>query len=422
MAALFIWLCTPGLAQTVAEAEAALVNGAPVEALDILDRLEVDPADDPLQILFIEGLAAMDAGQFQRAIRALEAMVTAAPDLTRPRLELARAYFLAGDDGNAMRQFELVTGGITDLAVLDTIEQFLAEIEARRTLWYSFSIGLAPDTNINAATDAATVDLAFIGLPFDVPADARAQSGTGLETSLGLDWRGRPDEVGGRWTAGATLFAREYSDDRFDDRLIDVTLGRQVRLSDWTLTFGPKALIRQSGGAVSERGYGLRLQGTHTPRATRQLSFSLGKDWDHNLLTDRRMARASASAGIVEALSGRTRAGVTLSLDRYHGEATTEARGVVGLTGLFYTEFADGLTVALRPRVSLAVYDQAVNGISGNRRRDITYGLPVEVSHRRLRIAGFQPYGQITWEQRDSVNPFFEYDRQRVFAGVSRRF
>jgi hypothetical protein len=406
----------------VAEAEAALMRGAPSEALAILDGLDQGESDDPLQILFLEGLAAMDAGQYQRAIRALEAMVTAVPDLPRPRLELARAYFLAGDDGNALRQFELVTGGITDPAVLDTIERFLAEIEARRTLWYSFSIGLAPDTNINAATDAATVDLAFIGLPFDVPADARAQSGTGLETSIGFDWRGRPGAEGGRWTAGGNLFLREYADDRFDDRLVDVTVGRQVVLSDWTLTFGPKALIRQSGGALSERGYGLRLNGTHMPSATSQISFGLGQDWDHNLLTDQRMARATATAGIVEALTGRSRAGVTLSLDRYHGEATSQARGVVGLTGLYYTEFADGVTVALRPRLSLAVYDQAVNGISGNRRRDVTYSLPLEVSHRRFRVVGFQPYGQITWERRDSVHPFFEYDRQRVFAGVSRRF
>lgn len=412
----------PGGAQSVSDAEVALSQGQPAEALDILDLVEPADVVDPLQFLFVEGLAAIEAGQFDRAIRAFERMVTQAPDLARPRLELARVYFLTEDDANARRQFELVRGGISEPTILANIDQFLDEIEARRRIRYSFSIGLAPDTNINAATEAATVDLAFFGLPFTVPPESRAQSGVGLETAIGADFRTKPSDQGGRWTGGANLFAREYNQDRFNDRLISVEAGRSFRVDAWRVDFGPRISLRETGGTLSQRSHGVGVSAERMVNPTTQLKLSLGQDLQRNLFTDFSTIHISANAQLTRAVSARARAGLTFALDRFHGEALTEERREISIGALYYTEFDAGLTLAVRPRVTHSTYDERINFISGDRRKDLTVSLPIEVSHRRLRIAGFQPYAQVTWESRESVHEFFEYDRRRLFGGISRRF
>ena len=85
------------------------------------------------------------------SIAAFQAILAASPDQTRVRLELARAFFLKGQDGLARRHFERVLAGDVPAPVVANVNRFLDEIRARRR-WSAYGgIGLAPDTNIGAA-------------------------------------------------------------------------------------------------------------------------------------------------------------------------------------------------------------------------------------------------------------------------------
>ena len=80
-------------------------------------------ADELAVRLFHLGMTALElAGQagrnvdrrelYDKAIEAFRAILVNRPELTRVRLELARVFFLKGQDGLAKRHFEVVLAGV----------------------------------------------------------------------------------------------------------------------------------------------------------------------------------------------------------------------------------------------------------------------------------------------------------------------
>ena len=69
--------------------------------------VELDRAAHPEADLWC-GVAAVDVGRPGEGVLAIERYVLRNPDDVRGRLELARAYFYAGDDVSSRREFEAV--------------------------------------------------------------------------------------------------------------------------------------------------------------------------------------------------------------------------------------------------------------------------------------------------------------------------
>ena len=123
----------------VAEAQALIDAGRFMEAVGILGPLV---AEDTIEAntLFLYGLAATGASQqagvpdetrdalLDQAIASFHAMLVRAPGLVRVRLELARAFYLKGEDGLAQHHFERVLAGNPPDAVADNVRRFLDEI------------------------------------------------------------------------------------------------------------------------------------------------------------------------------------------------------------------------------------------------------------------------------------------------------
>ena len=78
---------------------------------------------------------------------------SSAQDLVRVRLELARAFFLKREDDLARESFERVLAGEPPPTMAANIRRFLREIWARRRWSARFGLALAPDSNLNAASD-----------------------------------------------------------------------------------------------------------------------------------------------------------------------------------------------------------------------------------------------------------------------------
>ena len=105
----------------VADARVLIESGKYVEALDALRAL-VKTYPQRTDILFLLGLAAIERSEqsdiseadqevlLADAITALHTILIDRPDLVRVRLELARAFFLNGDDGSGARSFRACTG------------------------------------------------------------------------------------------------------------------------------------------------------------------------------------------------------------------------------------------------------------------------------------------------------------------------
>ena len=181
-----------------ARAKALMAEGRHVDALALLGPLvEIRPII--MDVYFLVGLASIGAARdpavsgenreafLDIAVRTFRAMLVRNPGLVRVRLELARAYFLQGEDAEAKEHFERVLAGENPEAVVANVSRYLAEIRKRKRWSSYFGFALAPDSNIGAASDDRTINI--FGLPFERDQEQLTSSGIGLSVWGGGEYQ-----------------------------------------------------------------------------------------------------------------------------------------------------------------------------------------------------------------------------------------
>ena len=227
----------PTVEEAIERARALMAAGEPGKALDLLRELPREGVRR-LSVLFQTGMAAVLASRkadlsederdalLDEAIAALHAILVERPDLVRVRLELARAFFLKEEDGLSRRHFDQVLAGNPPAAVVTNIRRFLSIMRARRR-WSAYAgAAIAPNSNINGATDAETVLIPVFGqlLPFRRSADSRSQSGVGFSLWGGGEYQHPLDERV-RMRFGADAARDEYGGSKFDRTFMGVHFG-----------------------------------------------------------------------------------------------------------------------------------------------------------------------------------------------------
>lgn len=120
---------------------------------------------------FVYGLAALEAGEPNESVFALERVAATATNAVlrdRARLELARAYFVTNNLSASENLFNSVLASNPPANVQQNIEAFLQLIEARRnaqspTFDWTIASEMGADTNINSATSNGLIDTPLIG-------------------------------------------------------------------------------------------------------------------------------------------------------------------------------------------------------------------------------------------------------------------
>ena len=263
----------------VAEARALIDAGRFEEAIVVLrPLLGQEPVDG--NVLFLYGLASLEASRrpgradedreilLDEAIAAFRAMLIEAPGLVRIRLELARAFFLKGEDTLARRHFEQVLAGKPPAEVVLNVTRFLAEIRARRRWSFHVGAALAPDTNIGAASDERTIVIG--GLPFRRDAEDLTTSGIGVSVWGGSEYQ-YPLRDDMRLRAGAHASRREYSGSAFDHMSLLLHAGPRVLVSpNAEASVLASAGQRWLGSSPDSRDIGVRVEtaGRFGPRVT----------------------------------------------------------------------------------------------------------------------------------------------------------
>src|SRR6185437_14556332 len=105
------------------------------------------------------------------------------PDDARGRLELARAYFYAGDDRRAREEFETVRSLDPPAEVRAGIQRYLDALRAREAQYLPrltayIEAGAGYDSNVNAGVSQADIALPVLGRV--TVADAGLQQGDGF--------------------------------------------------------------------------------------------------------------------------------------------------------------------------------------------------------------------------------------------------
>ena len=244
------------------QAKRLLAQKQPKQAYDLLLPQEAARAGDP-EFDYLLGLAALDSGQLERAVFALERVLAVQPDNHLARAEIARAYLEMGERDTARREFETVRRQPIPEDAKATIDRFLSAIAASDVTQVTgyVELGVGYDTNVNSATSSSQIALPVLGgivATLNPNATRRADSFGALSGGLNVTHRLSPEWaiVGG--VAGAGKFNRKAND--FDTQTFDANLGARWSMNKEAITVGAQfqefdldyGRFRETTGAVAQ--------------------------------------------------------------------------------------------------------------------------------------------------------------------------
>ena len=218
-------------------------------AFALLDPLEAERAGDP-EYDFLLGLAAIDSNHLTRAVFALERVLAARPDHPRARAEIARAFFLSGENETARKEFEAVKAAQPPAEVVATIDKFLDALNARVQAAKDakggvtgfLEIAFGHDSNVNAATGTSSFAIPlFPGPNFTLAPGATGQSGDFTLLSGGVNARKVLDDSVSVF--GSASFDQRMNStlDRFDTGSLSGSGGVTVLRNNDEFTFAAQA-------------------------------------------------------------------------------------------------------------------------------------------------------------------------------------
>ena len=251
------------------------------EALEILRPLAASDHPDQIDIRFLLGLSASRGSQatgleeeirlalLDEAIAAFRSILIHEPGLVRVRLELALAFYMKEEDQLARGHFERALVGRPPEALVANINGFLNVMRDRRRWRGYFGFSVAPDTNINAASDA---DIIYInGLPFRLN-QRQVSSGIGI-----VGWGGGEYQfpLAQRWRlrTGINVNHRDYKGGRFDQTFVGGFVGPRWLINRNTeMSLLATTSQRWWGGSSLSYDFGARLEVEHRVYAGLRLS------------------------------------------------------------------------------------------------------------------------------------------------------
>jgi hypothetical protein len=204
--------CALAVAAPVDDLRTAVEAGDSAAAYARHCATSIDAPDRPPEFDLWCGVAAVDIGRSGEGVLALERYVLQFPDDARARLELARAYFYAGDDVRSREEFEAVARTGPPPEVQAGIDRYLAALtdrearyRGRRTAFVE--VGGGYDSNANAGVAQADIGLPVLG-PVTVD-----DFGVRKESAFG--WLAAGAEIRHPVSAGLTVNASIYGGGAF---------------------------------------------------------------------------------------------------------------------------------------------------------------------------------------------------------------
>ena len=425
----------------VTEAQTLMDAGRFMEALAVLKPL-IEREVVEGGTLFLYGLAALQASQQQEvpeetrealldeAIAVFREILVSRPDLVRVRLELGRAFFLKGRDGLARRHFTLVLAGGVPRPVAANVYRFLSTMRARKRWTGYFGAAVAPDTNLNAASDSETIYIDFGGqrLPFQRQGDFGARSGLGLSIWGGGEYQ-MPDPHNERLRlrVGADAVQRDYSGGDFDQYLLAAHVGPR-----W-LT-GPRTEISLLGVAhrqwlgsrpyTDETGVRLELDRRLGPRLWVRGTVS-ARERDHHQGDFLDGPLTDFTANFAWVVAPTLRVHFTVGYERDHAMSVhyrNLSRWVrVGSSLALPLGFTLGTSAQMR-RTYYEGSGRVHQVLNGRQRLDRTRTFSISILNRGFTLLRFSPQLAFIHEARATNAQALDYDRNRAELRFVRQF
>lgn len=386
----------------------------------VLDLLEARPdlAGRP-DAVRLKAELLRRVGRERESIALLEGLLTRNPDDALARLQLAEAHFANRRDQSAALAYRLALSGELDPVRVQLASARLSQLADRRRWRFWVGASVAPDSNINSATDATRVDL--FGLPFELDDNARRQSGVAFSAFGGVerrfivndDWAIRAD------LAGSIL---EASGAAFDTASLSAHAGPEWRVGPTSfLSLQASTGAAWFGGDLLERRAGVLSRYEISAQQT-LWSGAVSLDGVDDELNDGRDGLA-ASADIVRTryLSPAMLWRASASLGRRDADAASESYTQLRSSVALLVPGPFSTLAYFEPYALGRTYDGAAAAF-GEVREDLELGVGVRLSKRDWVVMGGFPFMELSLARNNSTIALNDYTRERIGFGFTRSF
>ncbi|WP_298023649.1 surface lipoprotein assembly modifier [uncultured Parasphingopyxis sp.] len=395
------------------------------EAQQVLAALDHSP-ERAVQRHLMLGHVAMGRGNVDLAIAEFRNVLERDPQQTRARLELGRALLMTGRAQAADHHFRLAEQA-DDLPdeLARMVRGIRGVIRDQRGWRLDIDVGLAPDTNINNATDVERIDLVAgpLTLPVTLGENSRAQSGVGQTAAIsgGIEI-GLNRSIALNVDADARMI--NYSGGDFDDLSGTLAIGPEIRFNDRNrLTVQATAAQRFYGWDDAQRSFGLRADFQRTLNRGARLGLAIdGRRLDSGFGEQFSGWQAGIYGSYEQVFNASLVGSATIFArrDALRSEAYSnyEIGGRIGVGG----ELPLGINASVAGGVSRAMYDGPIPLFSTEARQDWRLNGQVSLGLRSLRVLGFSPSVTYGYSLNDSSVDLYESDRHRVQFSLKRYF
>ena len=392
------------------------------EARPLIEALRQAP-EMSMEANFLHGYVATETGDLKGGEKAFRAVLRDRPELTRARLELARVLMLEGKDSAADHHYRLAEEA-QDLPpeIERTIRLQRGVIRDRRNWHLNLDVGLAPDTNINNATDSRSISI-FGQDGYVLSRDARRESGIGQTANISSGVRLRLSD-GLAMVLDADGQIVNQPGKAADDISALIAAGPELTMKGGArVSIQATGVQRWYGGKVAQQGGGIRLNYQRNLDAGARIGVQADIRHITSGYSNEYDGWQYAGYATYERVVHRTMvASATAFLRREDLHArpysSTEAGYSVGIGG----ELPRGINAGVSVGISRAWYDAPLLLFSEQTRRDWRVNARAYVGLRSVRVLGFSPSLTYTYNRTQTPIDFYRTDRHRLVFGLARYF
>ena len=411
--------------QLLAKAEELVRKKEYQAARPLIEALGQVPALK-MQHRFLSGYVAVETGNLTGAIKTFRAILADDPGQTRVRLELARAYLMRGKEASADYHFRLAQNDENlPEEIARTIRNTRSIIRDQRVWRFSFDFGFAPDTNINGATDAETIDVNFgpVKLPLTLSDEARQTSGIGQTAGFSGGVRLKAnDKLAFLFDADSKIV--NYKGKASDDIVTQIAAGPEFRIARYaSVSLQAVGQQRWYGGRLATREYGARLGLQSALSEGQRIGVELDARRTESKLSNAYSGWQLGGNATYEHLIGKSMiasASVFARRDLLNDKGFSSVN--YGLNLGIGGELPFGLNAGVSGNISRSVFDQPLLIYSDEKRKDWRVYGRAYVGSRKIKFLGFSPSIDYNYSRVDSNYSLYEMNRHRVNFKLAKYF
>lgn len=404
--------------QVFALAEAYEQAGRMEDAEALLEALTRDrDGDIRAEARFRLGEARMARRDFDGAAEAFAALLEEKPEAQPARLALAQALARAGRTGEAARQLRRAEAAGLPEDVQRLVDRFGDVLRRSRPYGVSVELGIAPDSNINQATESRILDVG--GFPLVLDDAGRATSGIGL-TGAADAFATLPIASGVPLVSRVAAVGNIYRQQRFNDIALSASSGPEFTLGRAVVRPAATYSWRRVGGNRYSHGLGGTAQLLAPAGRAGQIGASFSISDQHYRIPEQDGIQLSAAASYEEALSSRLYGRLEATIQRADAKADAYASTSFGAQGSLSRDF--GAATLYVNAGYMRTNGDGPFVLFGAARRDDRLDLSVGAAWKRWSLLGMTPVVRLQQTFNRSPLDIYRFQRTRLEFALTERF